>query len=487
MFSRLLRASMLTAALLGPCGAEPPKAAPAQEALAPGQRWLDHFRNDLLPFWELPDAWGTPRGNFPTFRCNDGHLPSAVKPCPELAEAPAWIKENADRDFVRMKSRQTYFYGVAYHLTGDPKMLALARDGVNYLREHALEKATGSAISYWEKGVPGPPVLERTSQDLAYAQLGLAMYYYLTRDEAVLADILRLKAHIFGQYWKADWGMLRWVAQDPKGIEDQRQELVAQLDQINAYLLLLTPILPEPHRAQWKKDLVTLAHVMIEKFFAPERHLFWGTLHEPKALGSRHTDFGHTAKALWMIERIGRLVGDPKLIAFATREAGLVLQQAYLADSGSWASRLRRDGSLDINKEWWIYAELDQIAATLALQDRDLARYLPKTQDYWLRHMVDPAQHEIYGWVNGRTHEGGDGPKIHHWKSGYHSAEHALVSYVTAQALRGQPVALHFAFSMPKEDARPYFFSGKVLNREATPLAGFPDRQRVRITFAELQ
>jgi hypothetical protein len=61
-------------------------------------------------------------------------------------------------------------------------------------------------------GAPGP----RTSQDLAYGQLGMAMYYYLTRDESVLADILRLKEHIFGGYWNAEWGMLRWVAKgDP--------------------------------------------------------------------------------------------------------------------------------------------------------------------------------------------------------------------------------------------------------------------------------
>jgi len=488
----ILRVPVLAFALLLPCAAaqvEPSKVALPRVELTTGQRWLEHFRNDLLPFWNLPDAWGQPRGNFPTFRCNDGHLLSPSNPCPEIAAAPGWIKENTGREFVRMKSRQTYFYGVAYHLTGDPKMLELAREGVNYLREQALEKETGSAISYWEKGVAGPPVMQRTSQDLAYAQLGMAMYYYLTRDEAVLADILRLKTHIFSHYWKADWGMLMWVAKDPQGVEDKRQELVAQLDQINAYMLLLTPILPEPHRTQWKQDLVMLARVMIEKYFAPEHHLFWGSLHEAKdkVLGSRHTDFGHTVKALGMIERIGRLTGEPALIELAQKEAGRVLQKAYLADSGSWASRLRGDGSLDIHKEWWIYAELDQTAATLALHDPAQGRFLPKTFDYWLRFMVDHKQHEIFGWVNGRTHQGSEGPKIHHWKSGYHSAEHALVGYATSQALLGKPVTLYYAFQNPGAEARPYFFSGKAIKRESTPLQGFPERKKVQISFTELR
>lgn len=488
----MLRLSVLLFALFLPWAeaqVTPPRAPAPLAGLPAGQRWLEHFRNDLLPFWNLPDAWGEPRGNFPTFRCNDGHLPSPAGPCPEISNAPGWIKEQSGRDFVRMKSRQTYFYGVAYHLTGNPKLLELARDGVNYLRENALERETGSAISYWEKGVAGPPVLQRTSQDLAYAQLGLAMYYYLTRDEAVLADILRLKNHIFSHYWQTEWGMLRWVAQDPGGVEDKRQELVAQLDQINAYMLLLAPILPEPHQTQWKKDLVMLAKVMIEKFFAPEHHLFWGSLHEAnaKALGSRHTDFGHSAKALWMIERIGRLTDDPGLVEFATREGGEVLKKAYLADSGSWASRLRGDGTLDIHKEWWIYAELDQTAATLALHDPAQVRFLPQTFAYWLRYLVDPKQHEIYGWVNGRTHQGGGDPKIHHWKSGYHSAEHALVSYTTSQALLGKPVTLYFAFKARGEKVRPYLFSGRVLKTERAPLRGFPERKKEKVHFVELR
>jgi hypothetical protein len=188
-----------------------------------------------------------------------------------------------------------------------------------------------------------------------------------------------------------------------------------------------------------------------------------------------------------MIERIGRLTGEQGLVDFARKEAGQLLQKAYLADSGSWASRLRGDGTLDIHKEWWIYAELDQTAATLALHDPEIGRYLPKTFDYWLRFMVDHRQHEVFGWVNGRTNVGTEGPKIHHWKSGYHSAEHALVGYATSQALLGKPVTLYFAFPDARAEARPYFFSGKAGKPERGPLPGFPGRKRVQVRFTELR
>ncbi len=454
-------------------------------AAVPGQRWLDHFNQDLLPFWNVPAAWGVPRGDFPTFRCNDGGLLSAASPCPELQDAPGWIQENLGREYTRMKSRQTYFYGVAYHLTGDPEMLKLARDGVRFIRERALDKATGSAVSYWEKGVAAPPVLERTSQDLAYAELGMAMYYYLTRDPAVLADIDRLKTHIFSTYWDPKQGMLRWAAAGPAE-ETSRQELVAQLDQVNAYLLLLAPVVPEPLGTQWKADLVKLARVMVEKYHAPDRHLFWGTLHEPRELGRRHTDFGHTAKALWMIGRIGRLAGDPALVAFAEKESAAVLRMALLKD-GTWGSRLRRDGSVETYKEWWIYAELDQLAETLALTDRAWAKPLDGTAAFWLESMVDHQHHEVWGGVAGKGDIPSGVPKIHMWKNGYHSAEHALVGYITCRELEGAPVKLHFALADPKAVVRPYFFDGTAGERKVAPLPGFAGLSDVTVTFTGIR
>ncbi|HJW71836.1 MAG TPA: hypothetical protein VJ486_03190 [Geothrix sp.] len=492
--SFLLRFSLLFTAMA--TQALPPQQAalskPASSAMADlpsGERWLRHFREDLLPFWNVPDAWGTPRGNFPTFRGNDGKAVDWSKPPQELAEAPGWIKENFGREYVRMKSRQTYFYCVAYHLTGDPKMLALARDGVDFIRRNALDPATGSAVSYWDKGVPQPEVLARTSQDLAYAQLGLAMYYYLTRDEAVLQDIKRLKQHIFSQYWNPEWQALRWVVKEDPGGDHLRQELVAQLDQVNAYLLLLTPILPERDRKEWTADLKRLAQVMLRDYHAPDRHLFWGTIHDPaqKRLGSRHTDFGHTAKAYWMIERIGRLTQDDAMAELATTGAKAVLKEAYLPDSGTWGSRLAPDGTVDPGKEWWIYAELDQLAETLALRDPAQAASLPRTEDFWFQRMVDPVNHEVWGGAGGPTFKPWEGPKIHQWKSGYHSAEHALVGYLTAQALHGRPAVLYFAPARAKADLRPYVFQGTLTKRTSLPLPGFPGRRKVEAHFINLK
>lgn len=491
----VLFASLLLFAPGLPARAQPAPVSQAQvQAQAPadlptGERWLRHFREDLLPFWNIPDAWGSPLGDFPTFRGNDGKAVDWAKPPAELADAPGWIRAEFGREYVRMKSRQTYLYGVAYHLTGDPKMLELARDGVAFIRSKALDPATGSAVSWFEKGEPKPEVLARTSQDLAYAELGMAMYWYLTRDEAVLADIRRLKAHIFTQYWNPDWQALRWVVKEDADKNQLRQELVAQLDQVNAYLLLMTPLLPAKERRAWAADLKRLADVMVKDYHDADRHLFWGTIHDPaqKKLGSRHTDFGHTAKAYWMLERIGRLTQDQALVDLATTGAKAVLKQAYLPDSGTWGSRLGRDGSVDPGKEWWIYAELDQLAETLALRDPAQAAPLPRTAAFWFTRMVDPVNHEVWGGAGGPEFEPWEGPKIHQWKSGYHSAEHALVGYLTAQALHHQSAVLYFAPKDPKAVLRPYVFDGRLAKRTSRPLPGFPGHRKVEATFMELK
>jgi mannose/cellobiose epimerase-like protein (N-acyl-D-glucosamine 2-epimerase family) len=452
-----------------------------------GERWISHLEKDLIPFWTMESALGKPVGNFPTFRCDDGNLPDPELPCAELAYSGAWISQKADREYTRMKSRQIYFYGAAYHLTGDEKMLELARAGVEYLRQNAIEKDTGSAITYWKDGRPGPRLLARTTQDLAYAELGMSFYYYLTRDPEVLADILRLKKHIFETFYDERWGMLRWT-REGVATEVQRQELVSQLDQINAYMLLLAPILPEPHQSEWKNDLVRLARLIKDRFFAPEHGMFWGSLHlsDDRVLGSHHTDFGHTIKSFWMIERTGRLTGQKDLVDFARRDAPRVFEKAFMPDNGCWASGLRRDGSLDVWLSWWTFAELDQMAATLSLEDRTYTGYLGKTSECWFKFLVDHESHEVWGSASpyDPSRKGG---KVHLWKNGYHSAEHALVMYLTGQEFHGKPARLFFAFPAGQEGpVVPYFFSGESHAVKREPLTSF-GRDRVEVSFSKIR
>jgi mannose/cellobiose epimerase-like protein (N-acyl-D-glucosamine 2-epimerase family) len=491
------------------CATAPrPVTPPPAPRLAPGDlpslaRWYQHVSDELMPFWLTRDALGTPTGNFPTFRCNDGTAFHRDAPCPELARPPAWIASELGRDYTRMKSRQAFLYGVAFHLTGDERYLAHARAGVTWLRQHAYERDTGSAATYWADGRAGPPPDQRTAQDLAYAQVGPAFYYYLTRDPDVLADLLRLERHVMTRYWQSSpeppGGMLRWMLADGDTPGDaRRQELVSQLDQINAYMLLLAPLLEDPQvAAAWQRDLVLLARVVKDRFFAPEHGMFWGTLHDPESrkLGSRHTDFGHSIKALWMLYLTGQRTGQRDLVELARTHAGPLLERAA-QPSGCWASGLGADGSLDRGSQWWIFTELDQSAATLAAREPSAmpyARHLAGSYACWFTRFVDRRHGEVWPFVppdwTETTFDARPPVKLFHWKSGYHSLEHALVALITTASLTGQRLPLYYAFARtpPPGRIQPYYFTGTIVDDREHPLPQHPMLRGRRVEFADLR
>jgi mannose/cellobiose epimerase-like protein (N-acyl-D-glucosamine 2-epimerase family) len=434
--------------------------------LPPPERWLDHLTRELLPFWDQPSALGNPIGSFPTNRCNDGTVLDIRRPCAEF-RPHSWLL--VDRQWVVPLSRQIYGYGVAFHMTGDPKYLDYARAGVDYLRNNAMDRVNGGVASYYDGATRRwmPQVEFRNPQELAYALLGMGFYYYLTRDPEVLPDIIAVKDHILTSYWNPGLGVLQWYLRDQPNDPAAQRRIVAVLDQMNAYMALLAPILPEPYRTTWKTDLVGLSNMLIGHFWSDEIGLFYtsATTAADKDPAKATVDYGHSIKAMWMIRWAGRLFPDPFLVEFAESLGPNVLDQAWLDDTGSWANA-RTPAGVNKNKDWWIYAELDQFSATMALKDPKFAGRLVRSYDYWFNYFVDPVYGEVWNTVDAATNKpvANGLPKQWTWKNAYHSLEHALVAYITTSQLHARPVTLYYAFieHPPSPDVRPYFFDGEL-------------------------
>jgi mannose/cellobiose epimerase-like protein (N-acyl-D-glucosamine 2-epimerase family) len=480
-------------------------------AVPKGDRWLQHLKDDLLPFWEMPEALGTD-GNFPTYRCNDGTLYDPNKPCIELKDPVpgiVWL----DRDYVRSKSRQVFAYGIAYNLTGDAKYLQWAKNGVDFLRQYALVKnGKDGAYTYFDTkdgqpapigthGQPEAPVdpkdEQRVSQDMTYALSGLAFFYYLTRDPDILTDIVNVKNYIFDTYYNKEWDLISWVNKDSEEASSKQRELVAQLDQVYAYMMLLTPILPDQFggvelKKQWEDDLVHLATIMSEQFYTPDKNIFWGAITDSKnkKLETDHTDFGHSIKTLWLIYSIGKLTGHYEFVLFAQEAAPKILETAYLPDH-TWGRRTNLDGTIDPDKEWWILAELDQVAATFSLRDPSYAKYLPTTYGYWFEHMVDHEHKGVWHWVNAADNKPDiQFPKQHSWKNAFHTFEHAIVGYLTGQEIHDEPSTLYFAFKeVPAEitEIRPYIYSAKVESVISPKIESIPGYGKQIVTFTDIR
>ena len=469
-----MRCSYLVLILVGllvcPLAAQPAPGVP--QNLQKAEWWYSHLIGDLFPFWLHRDAWGDPVGSFPTTRCDDGSDVNWLHACREVSQQP-WLMQR-ERYLVGL-SRQTYGYGVMFHMTGDPTFMDLMRAGVDYIRKNNVDRERGGLriIENPTTRVWGPEAEFRDTQQLAYGLLGLSFYYYLTRDPEVLPDILAIKDYIFTKYYNPQLNAMQWLLANQGTTRWDEKHLVAQLDQMNAYLVLLTPLLPEPQQTQWKKDLVMLSRLMIEQFYSPSENVFFLNANTPQDVDIKFsgTDFGHTIKAMWMIRMAGLIAGEKDLVEFSEKNGPRVLERAYIASNGSWAGGVLPGGTIDTNKTWWVYAELDQFAGTLAMSDPQYAKYLPQTYSYWFNYFVDKQFGEVWNGVDGKTNAPQkDWPKQWPWKNAYHSLEHTLVGMIVTQQLYGEAVPLYFNFRSqpPDERIQPYFFRGTIDSMETS-------------------
>ena len=464
-FARLALVCLTAVAL----PAQPPSVPPQQaiESLPSPAIWYGHLAHELMPFWRSPAAQGNPVGVFPSTLCNDATAVDFRNPCAEVARN-AWLRQ--PMRYLVPQSRQIYAYGAAFHVTGDPWYLDLMKAGVQELRRTMIDRQRGGMFTQQNltTGAWGPRMELRNPQELAYGLLGLGFYYYLTRDPEVLPEILSVRDHILGRYFNYETGVLQWTLEDTPTEPAAQYRLVATLDQMNAYMVLLTPILPEPFRSEWKGNLAWLSNVMRTRFYSESENLMFLQANRPEDLDltKNGTDFGHTIKAFWMTRFAARINGDKAMESWAAENGLRVLGRAYHPESGSWMSGLGPGGTLDLNKSWWIYCELDQFAATMALEHPEAAIYLPSTYDYWFARFVDRPAGEVWSNVDGMTHlpPPDDMPKAWPWKNGYHSMEHALVAFITTSQLQKHPVRLFYAFQKmpPQEEIQPYFFQGEI-------------------------
>lgn len=441
----------------------------AQPQIPHAEWWISHTIGDLMPFWHQPAAWGNPWGDFATTRCDDGTLFDPAKPCPEIG-THGWLRNDWSKQYLVALSRQTYVYGVFFHITGDPTFMDLMRAGVAYLRSEAVDRENGGMRQVKDKATGKWDANHRLRdpQQLAYGLLGMSFYYYLTRDDTALEDIIAVKKYIWKNYYNEQLDALQWTLDPASSTQPaESRRLTAQLDQMNAYMVMMTPLLPAEEQEQWKSDLLRLARIMKSQFYVEKDNLFFLRADSPADLDIEKTgtDFGHSIKALWMMRMTGLMTGDEDLVQWAEEKGKGILERAYQNDCGCWASGVLAGGALDLNKSWWIYAELDQFAASAALSDPSFARFLPRTYDYWLNRFVDKTYGEVWTALDGTTHlPKKDNPKQWPWKNGYHSLEHALVSYITTMQQYGEPVTLYYNFtkSPAPKTIRPYYYSGRI-------------------------
>ena len=416
----------------------------------------EEWRNQvhyIEKFWLHPDALGKmDPGEFPTWRCNNGNAVDG-KEC-RIESLPKWVNGAQDENYVRMISRQTFAYGALFNLTGNPEHLIRHQAGVNFLMNKAKDPE-GGFYSIFKDGTPVKnPRLSRTAQDMAYAVIGLSMNAYLTGDPEVLKTVAEARSYIYNTYYDDKQDLLLWVVKDSKEELRSQLELVAQLDQLNAYLLLTWRLVPEADRKQWTNTITHTVTMINRNFYDADKGIFIGSKNNPDTV-NRHMDYGHRTKSFWLEYLVALGLDNQELKNFARDGMKRTLTAALQPSQKNWY-----EINHDWDASWWVYAELDQSALTLALTDDFI---IPDT----FRPLFDKYTDKEFGeWKFGH--------KAHFWRSGYHSTEHALIGTILSDALRSKfcstaecrsenETALYFAPLHPESmHYSPYLYSGDI-------------------------
>jgi len=134
-----------------------------------GTFWRDQVLDDLMPYW-FEHVRDEDHGAFYT------NLSREWKPMPPWDKIPAMI------------SRQVFSFSAAYLLSGKDKYLEVAREGADYLLEHAWDEEYGGWFNSLTQ--TGAPKCTSKSVELQlYTNVGLALYYFTTGDERVRSRI----------------------------------------------------------------------------------------------------------------------------------------------------------------------------------------------------------------------------------------------------------------------------------------------------------
>jgi mannose/cellobiose epimerase-like protein (N-acyl-D-glucosamine 2-epimerase family) len=449
--------------------------------------WLAHWQEDIRPFWDNAAALGDPPGNYPTFR--------------DMAGKPTAQGER----YARMISRQVYTYAIGYALSGDASLLLKAKAGIDWLLAHAKHPGLGYHPILDAEGRPLPGN-SKTAQDMAYCMLGFAAYHFVTGDEACEREILEMRELIMaGPFWDKGKGTVRDAMDGELKVEVEFKtpgnDLVAVLDQVNAYMLLFANQTRSPeYRRMFLDDLRRLADRLVAGFW--ERGIFWSTELNRTDYRADHVDVGHTVKAYWMLYEIDSqwfaASGLHPYLPLLQAHAKRLLTSAFANGLGPWGKYF--DGAYDNiradNPDWWMHCECDQFAARLSLADKSYVPMLERTTAFWLHSGFVDRGRPVRGIRSGIKWDGslyGDDvewdAKAHFWKNGYHETEHALVLYLLSCQLQEQPALLYFA--VPRERAaafqpRPYLFQGReVSHSDRGPIPG-TGLQKIRIGFTDL-
>jgi N-acylglucosamine 2-epimerase len=342
--------------------------------------YKDTLLKNVIPFWEK-HSLDTTNGGYFTCLDRTGNVFDTDK-------------------FIWLQGRQAYMFSMLYNnVEQNAKWLSIAKSGVDFLKNHAMDK---DGNFYFSTTADGQPLVKAYNifSD-CFAAMAFAQYAIASGDDEIkeLAkktyfNILRRKDNPKGLYEKNT---------------DARPLIGFSLPMILSNLVLELEDILEPEEVE--KTINYSIHQVMEVFLDEKT----GLIFENVLLdGSHHDSFngrllnpGHGIEAMWFMMDIAVRKNDKALIEKATQVILNILNYSwdekyggilYFMDAkGAPPQQLEWDQKL-----WWVHLET-LVALSKSYehtQSKAVWEWYEKVHNYAWSHFSDPENGEWFGYLN---------------------------------------------------------------------------------------
>ena len=389
----------------------------------------EHLRKKLIPFWAgLQDE---ENGGF------YGYVDRGL-----VAD------KEADKGCILM-SRITWFFSNAYRTLGNPALLAQARHGYEFLRDHCFDREYGGI--YWSvtfRGEPSDTIKHTYNQ--AFAIYALSSYFAASGDPEALDRALDL-FHLVEDRMKDEGGYLeafdmRFQPSSNEKLSENGVEAVRSMNThlhvMEAYTELLRvltekkPAVRESERRAVRQALCGVCRIFTEKMWNPALgrvEVFFD--HEWKSLIDLWSS-GHDIESSWLADRAADILTagafseeekqaaadiSRKIHAATEVMARQVYEKAFVRDS---VVTEFENGIPAPGRVWWVQAETVVGFLNAYGKNPDRKEYLEaaeKTWDFIRNRFVDQREGAEWFWDLKEDFLPTDKPIVEPWKCPYHN------------------------------------------------------------------
>ncbi|MCM4166547.1 Cellobiose 2-epimerase [Arenibacter antarcticus] len=336
--------------------------------------------NDILPFWEK-HSLDLENGGY--FTCLDQ------------------MGQVFDTDkFIWLQGRQAWTFSMLYNqVEKNPKWLEIAKSGIDFIREHGMDKEGNFYFSVTKEGKPLVQPYNIFSD--CFAAMAFSQYAKATGDEDIRAlakqtyyNILKKKDNSKGVYEKNT---------------DVRPLKGFSLPMILSNLVLeLEDVLDSE---EIEKTLNFSVSEVMEVFLQKDSGIIYEFVNPDGSLSNsfngRLLNPGHGIEAMWFMIDIGARRNDTDLIEKATKVILNILEYSWDKEYGGIYYFLDAMGKPPQQLEWdqklwWVHLE-SLVALAKAYEhtgNKEIKEWYQKVHDYSWSHFSDPENGEWFGYLN---------------------------------------------------------------------------------------